>query len=60
MSIQQLSAGLGSLMAGYLMAMTVQGKIVNFDMVGMIAAVITFVGIFLAICLKTVEELDAQ
>jgi hypothetical protein len=29
-------------------------------MVGMIAAVITFVGIFLAICLKTVEELDAQ
>lgn len=60
MSIQQFSAGLGSLMAGYLMAMTVQGKIVNFDTVGMIAAVITFVGIFLAICLKTVEELDAQ
>ncbi|MCW5618577.1 MAG: MFS transporter [Nitrosomonas sp.] len=59
MSIQQLSAGLGSLMAGYLMVMTVQGKIVNFDTVGTIAAVITLIGIVLAVQLKTIAELDA-
>ncbi len=60
MSIQQFSAGLGSLMAGYLMVMTVQGKIVNFDTVGTIAAVITLIGIVLATQLKTIKELDAQ
>ncbi|MCP5245378.1 MAG: MFS transporter [Burkholderiales bacterium] len=58
MSIQQLSAGLGSLLAGSMMVMSVQGKIMNFDTVGMIAAVITLLGIFLVTQLKTIDELE--
>jgi predicted MFS family arabinose efflux permease len=58
MSIQQFSAGLGSLLAGSMMVMSVQGKIMNFDTVGMIAAVITMIGILVVTQLKTIEELD--
>ena len=60
MAIQQFSAGLGSLAAGYVMVMTAQGQILHFDTVGMLAAAITLIGILLAMRLKTVEELDAQ
>lgn len=60
MSIQQLSAGLGSLFAGSVMYMTAQGKIMHFDTVGMIAAMVTLFGILLVTQLKTVEELDAK
>lgn len=58
MSIQQFSAGLGSLLGGSMMVMTTHGKIMNFDTVGMIAAVITLFGILLVTQLKTIEELD--
>lgn len=60
MSIQQLSAGLGSLFAGSVLYMTTQGKIIHFDTVGMIAAVMTLFGILLVTQLKTIEELDAR
>jgi len=60
MSIQQLSAGLGSLLAGSIMVMNVRGKMEHYDTVGIIAAVITVVGIVLVTQLKTVEELDRK
>ncbi|PTN11955.1 MFS transporter [Nitrosomonas aestuarii] len=60
MSIQQLSAGLGSLLAGSMMVMTVHGEMLHFDTVGMIAAVITVIGILLVTRLKTIEELDKK
>ena len=58
MSIQQLSAGLGSLLAGSMMVMNAHGKIVHYDTVGTIAAIITVVSIVLVTRLKTVEELE--
>ncbi|MCB1949603.1 MAG: MFS transporter [Burkholderiales bacterium] len=60
MSIQQLSAGLGSLLAGSMMVMTAHGKILHYDSVGILAAIITVIGILLATQIKTVEELDGK
>ncbi len=60
MSIQQLSAGLGSLLAGSMMMINVHGKMMHYDTVGTIAAAITVVGIVLVTQLKTVEELDGK
>ncbi|SEQ79494.1 Multidrug resistance protein [Nitrosomonas sp. Nm51] len=58
MSMQQLSAGLGSLLAGSIMDVTAHGRIMHYDTVGIVAAVITVIGIILATQIKTVEELD--
>ena len=60
MSIQQLSAGLGSLLAGSMMVITPLGEIMHFDTVGVMAAVITVIGILLITQLKTIAELDAK
>ena len=60
MSIQQLSAGLGSLIAGSIMQITAQGQIMHYDSVGLFAAVITLFSIVLIKQLKTTAELDAQ
>jgi len=60
MSIQQLSAGLGSLIAGSIMQITAQGQIVHYDTVGLFAAGITLLSIVLIKQLKTIAELDGR
>ena len=54
-SVQQLSASLASLLAGAIIGVSATGEMINFDRVGMIAAVSTVFCIFLAIRLKSVE-----
>ncbi|SES82230.1 Predicted arabinose efflux permease, MFS family [Nitrosomonas marina] len=60
MSIQQLSAGLGSLLAGSMMVMTAHGKMLHYDTVGTLAAFITVIGILLVTQVRSVEEIDAK
>lgn len=60
MSIQQLSAGLGSLIAGSMMQITAQGEIMHYDTVGVFAAVITLFSMVLITQLKTIAELDGR
>lgn len=54
-SVQQIAAGLASLLAGTMIGVSANGKMTNFDMVGVIAAVSTVICILLAIKLKSVE-----
>jgi predicted MFS family arabinose efflux permease len=54
-SVQQIAAGLASLLAGTMIGVSATGKMTNFDMVGVIAAVSTVFCILLAIRLKSVE-----
>lgn len=55
-SVQQLSAGLASLLAGAIIGVSASGEMTNFDTVGMIAVLATVICIFLANKLKSVEE----
>jgi predicted MFS family arabinose efflux permease len=55
-AVQQISAGLASLLAGAIIGVSASGEMINFDTVGLIAAVSTIVCIFLAIRLRSVEE----
>ncbi len=54
-SIQQISAGVASLVAGSIMGISANGEITNFDVVGVIAVNATIICIFLAAKLRSVE-----
>tara|TARA_R110002073_G_scaffold325785_1_gene505177 strand:- start:5433 stop:6710 length:1278 start_codon:yes stop_codon:yes gene_type:complete len=55
-AVQQISAGLASLMAGSIIGMSVTGEMMHFDTVGIIAATATVICIFLSVQLRSVEE----
>lgn len=55
-SIQQLSAGLASLLAGSIIGTSVSGALTHYDEVGIIAAIATIVSILLAIKVNSYHE----
>jgi hypothetical protein len=55
-SVQQISAGLASLLAGAIIGVSANGAMTSYDTVGLIAVFATVVCILLANKLKSVEE----
>ncbi|MDP1558145.1 MAG: MFS transporter [Nitrosomonas sp.] len=59
-SIQQISAGLATLMAGSIMGVSVTGEMTHFDAVGVIAIIATVLCIYLSTKLRSNEELTTK
>ena len=55
-SLQQMSMGAGSLLAGTIIQYNLDGKIVNFNVVGYLSMLLTLIFLYLSLRVKIIES----